>query len=92
MSLRQLCKDTRKRPLKALFFFPGENLTGIAQTWLTVEKDRELAEGMKVTVNWQGRKVHAEILVLSGQGRSQEETTTEANTRSIVRNQPYEIF
>ena len=24
--------------------------------------------------------------------RSQEETTTEANTRSIVRNQPYEIF
>lgn len=33
----------RKRPLKALFFFPGENLTGIAPTWLTVEKDRELA-------------------------------------------------
>ena len=26
------------------------------------------------------------------QGRSQEETTTEANTRSVVRNQPYEIF
>ena len=26
------------------------------------------------------------------QGRSQEDTTTEANTRSVVRNQPYEIF
>ena len=26
------------------------------------------------------------------QGRSQEETTTEANARSVVRNQPYEIF
>ena len=26
------------------------------------------------------------------QGRSQEETATEANTRSVVRNQPYEIF
>ena len=30
--------------------------------------------------------------VLGIQGRSQEETTTEANTRSVVRNQPYEIF
>lgn len=66
MSLRQLCKDTRKRPLKALFLFPVENLTGIAPTQLIVEKDRELAEGMKVTVNWQGRKVNAEILALSG--------------------------
>ena len=28
----------------------------------------------------------------SCQGRSQEETTTEANTRSVVRNQRYEIF
>ena len=27
----------------------------------------------------------------SSQGRSQEETTTEANKRSIERNQPYEI-
>ena len=26
------------------------------------------------------------------QGRSQEEATTEVNTRSVVRNQPYEIF
>ena len=26
------------------------------------------------------------------QGRSQEETTTEVNTRYVVRNQPYEIF
>lgn len=66
MALRQLCKDMKKRPLKALFFFPGENLTGIAPTQLIIEKDRELTEGMKVTVNWQGRKVHAEILALNG--------------------------
>ena len=66
MALRQLCKDTKKRPLKALFFFPGDNLTGIAPTRLIIEKDRELTEGMKVTVNWQGRKVHAEILALNG--------------------------
>ena len=66
MLLRQLCKDTKKRPLKALFLFPGENLTGIAPTRLIVEKDRELTDGMKVTVNWQGRKVHAEILALNG--------------------------
>ena len=66
MALRQLCKDMKKRPLKALFFFPGENLTGIAPTRLIIEKDRELTEGMKVTVNWQGRKVHAEIVTLNG--------------------------
>ena len=66
MALRQLCKNTRKAPLKALFIFPEENLTGIAPTRLVVEKDRELTEGMKVTVNWQGSKVPAEILALNG--------------------------
>lgn len=66
MALRQLCKNTRKVPLKALFLFPEENLTGIAPTRLVVEKDRELTEGMKVTVNWQGSKVPAEILALNG--------------------------
>ena len=32
------------------------------------------------------------LMEILSQGRSQEETTTEANTRSVVRNQPYEIF
>ena len=66
MALRKLCKDTKKRPLKALFFFPDENLTGIAPTKLIVEKDSDLTEGMKVNVNWQGKRVHAEILALNG--------------------------
>ena len=35
---------------------------------------------------------HMGTVLEAGQGRSQEETTTEANTWSIVRNQPYEIF
>ena len=38
-------------------------------------------------------KLNPKLFLLPGiQGRSQEETTTEANTRSAVRNQPYEIF
>lgn len=56
MALRQICKKTAKRPLKALFFFPGENMTGIAPTKLIVEKDLELREGLEVKVNWQGKK------------------------------------
>ena len=66
MALKKLCKDTKKRPLKALFFFPDENLTGIAPTRLIVEKDNNLLEGMKVKVNWQGKRVHTEILALNG--------------------------
>lgn len=62
MSLRQICEETARRPLKALFFFLGENKTGIALTRLIVQKDMELQERMKVKVNWQGRKVSAEIL------------------------------
>ena len=31
-----------------------------------MEKDIELREGMKVKVNWQGKKVSAEILALNG--------------------------
>ena len=54
------------RPLKALFFFPAEHLTGIAPTRLIIEKDKEFKEGMRVTVNWQGKKVDAEILALNG--------------------------
>ena len=51
MALRKLCKDTKKRPLKALFF---------------VEKDNDLTEGMKVKVNWQGKRVCNDILALNG--------------------------
>ena len=49
---------------------------------LSIKKAKDIRQclGLK-TLYWE------EIL----QGRSQEETTTEANTRSIVRNQPYEI-
>ena len=65
MALRKLCKDAKKRPLKALFYFPDENLTGIAPTRLIVEKDSDLTEGMNVKVNWQGKRVHAEILALN---------------------------
>ena len=32
------------------------------------------------------------VISMKVQGRSLEETTTEANARSVVRNQPYEIF
>jgi len=50
-TLRQLCKETGKHPLKALFFFPDERLTGIAPTRVILEKDIELREDMEVTVN-----------------------------------------
>lgn len=66
MALRKLCKDTKKLPLKALFFFPDENLTGIAPTKLIVKKDSDLTVGMMVKVNWQGKRVRAEILALNG--------------------------
>ena len=52
-------------PSKALFFFPDEEVTGIASTWL-IEGATELREGQSVTVNWQGEKVQASILALSG--------------------------
>ena len=39
-----------------------------------------------------GFELYSRWVPLLFQGRSQEETTTEANTRSVVRNQPYEIF
>ena len=66
MSLRQICKETARRPLKALTFFTGENKTGIAPSRLVVQKGIELREGMKVRVNREGKKVSAEILALNG--------------------------
>ena len=66
MSLRQICKETAKLPFKALYFFLEENITGIAPTRLIVERDRDLREGLEVKVNWQERKVQAQILALDG--------------------------
>lgn len=66
MVLRKLCKDMKKHPLKALFFSPDEKFTGIAPTRVIVENNNNLTEGMKVKVNWQGKRVHAEILALVG--------------------------
>ena len=66
MSVRQLCKETCKRPSKALFLFPKERKTGITPTRLIVEKDVHYTEGMLVHVKWVGKKVEAEILALNG--------------------------
>lgn len=64
MALRQLCREGNKAPTKALFLFPQEKKTGIAPTWLILEKDVPLAEGSSVTVDWAGRRVKAQILAL----------------------------
>ena len=67
MSLRQLCRQTSKRiASKALLLFPEEKKTGIAPTRLIVEKDLDFIEGQSVHVNWDGQKVQAQILALSG--------------------------
>ena len=47
-------------------FYLNTNIVGIAPTKLIVEKDANLTEGMKVKVNWQRKRVHAEILALKG--------------------------
>lgn len=64
MSLRQLCKETNKQPLKALLFFPHEMMTGIAPTRLILDKSYK--EGSTVTVNWEGKKIQAEIVAVDG--------------------------
>ena len=68
MSLRQLTKEAKKRPSKALFYFPQELKTGIAPTRLILNSDElvQFKEGTSVTVNWGGKKVPAEILALHG--------------------------
>ena len=48
----------------ALYHFIDEEKTGIAPTRLVVEKD-QVAVGNLVTVNWEGERVPATILVLS---------------------------
>ena len=64
MTLREMCRNT-KIPSMTLFHFLAEEKTGIAPTRLVVEKDR-VAVGNLVTVNWEGVRVPATILALSG--------------------------
>lgn len=52
--------------MKALFYFPEEDKTGIASTKFIVEKDLELREGLDVYVNWNGRKTFSKIVALDG--------------------------
>ena len=70
MCLRQLCKQRSKRVSKALFLFPEECKTGNASTRIVIDKDLDLVEGQSVKVNWEGKKVQAEILALSGKCQS----------------------
>ena len=67
LTLRQVCKETKKQLSKALFYFAAERKTGIAPTRKIVGSDNDaLCEGSIVTANWQGKKVQADILALSG--------------------------
>ena len=49
MSLRQLCKETSKRPSKVLLYFPQERTTGIAPSRLILGKSFEYNEGSMVS-------------------------------------------
>ena len=64
MTLRQLCRSTQI-PSMVLYHFVAEEKTGIAPTRLVAEKDR-VAVGNLVTVTWEGDRVPATILALSG--------------------------
>ena len=66
MSLRQLCKETSKRPSKVLLYFPQERTIGIAPSRLILGKSLEYKEGSMVTVNWEGKKIQAEIIAMGG--------------------------
>jgi len=66
MSLGQLCKETNKQLSKALLYFPQEMMTGIAPTRLILDKSFQSKEGSTVTVNWQGKKIQAEIVAVDG--------------------------
>ena len=64
MALRKLLRD-KQLPSKALFFFPDENMTGIAPTKIITQKEKAVV-GQMVTVKWQGENVEAKIIALSG--------------------------
>ena len=54
MALRKLLRRTNLPP-KAIFFFPEDNMTGIAPTKIILQKNNVI--GGTVTVNWQGERV-----------------------------------
>lgn len=66
MSLTQLCRETAKKPSKALFYFQVENITGITPMRIITEKDCIYTDRMLVQVNWAGKLVQAEKLALDG--------------------------
>jgi len=66
MSIRQLCRETARRPSNTLLYFPEEHKTGIAPTRLFFEKELDWTVGMVVNVNWNGERAEAEILDLNG--------------------------
>ena len=55
MALRKLLRETNL-PSKALFFFPEDNMTGIAPTKIILQKNNVV---LLLTVNWQGERVEA---------------------------------
>ena len=55
MALRKLLRETNLSS-KALFFFPEDNMTGIAPTKIILQKNNVV---LLLTVNWQGERVEA---------------------------------
>ena len=55
MALPKLLHKTNL-PSKALFFFPEDNMTGIAPTKIILQKNNVV---LLLTVNWQGERVEA---------------------------------
>lgn len=64
MALRRLLRETQL-PLKALFCFPEENMTGTGPTKINHEKENAVL-GEMVSVNWQGKMVKGKIIGPSG--------------------------
>ena len=60
MAARKLCCKT-KMPAKTLLYYMEEDMIGIAPARLIFEQD-SVAVVNVVNVNWQGKKVRAEIL------------------------------
>ena len=82
MSLRKLCKETSKQLSKALLFFQQEMTTGIVPTRLILDKSSQYKEeGSRVTVNWEGKKIQAEILALDGKSYNLSTCNCSVNTQ-----------
>ena len=86
MSLRQKCKETSKRPSKALLYFPQEMTTGIAPTRLILGNSFEYKEGSIVTVNWEGKKIQAEIVAVDGKSYNLSIGNCSLNTKILFSN------